>query len=357
MEQASRPTIKGRSLAEASGIEEDVSSASSVAAIRDLKARGKKAYRVLPGGFAIGNPTYVDRNYRLNDIPPELAGCDLIQTANSDESSRGEEWLTAEAIAPVRVWVGIDARQEKPPAWLANSFERESFTAAITEGAKFTFYGRTFTAGPIRLGGNTDDGDGGSMVNYIVAVAPLPLKPNGSKATTDAALALLEQGNRERGELLFRHSRGAGCFKCHSLDAKTNGFGPNLSNIGLRSNAPHIVQSIVDPSEIITEGFNQLTVVTDAGQVYSGVLLEESGLMLSLGQSSGEQVDIPKSLIEERTHQRGFRDARYGRVTDSAASGRPGDISAFHANTACAGCLRLGNGHLRYRFARDGFPC
>ena len=34
--------------------------------------------------------------------------------------------------------------------------------------------------------------------------------------------------------------------------------------------------------------------------MYSGVLLEESGLSLSLGQSNGERIDIPKASIDER---------------------------------------------------------
>jgi putative heme-binding domain-containing protein len=116
----------------------------------------------------------------------------------------------------------------------------------------------------------------------------------------DAVLPLLDRGDRDRGELLFRHTQGASCAKCHSVDQSKNGFGPNLSSIGLRSNARHIVQSMVEPSAVITEGFNQIKVVTEEGQVYSGVLLEESGLTLSLGQTNGERIDIPKDSIEER---------------------------------------------------------
>ena len=89
--------------------------------------------------------------------------------------------------------------------------------------------------------------------------------------------------------------------QCHSLTDTHNGFGPNLSGIAARSNAKHIVQSILEPSAVITEGFNQVNVLTDAGQIFSGVLLEESGLTLSLGLSTGERVDIPKSMIEERS--------------------------------------------------------
>ena len=300
MRQAAGPAIKGRSLREASGIKEVATSASPVAAIRNLKSRSRKEYRIVAGGFVEGNRAYVDRGYRLTFVPSELVGYDLIQTANGDESSRGDDWLSAEAIVPVRVFVGIDEEQEAPPAWLTGSFKKESFTASIDEGAKFVFYSRTFDEGSFELGGNTENGDAGSMVNYLVAVAPLPLERNASKVTTRGAMALVDQGNRDRGEVLFRHLLGAGCAKCHSLDKSKNGFGPNLSNIGSRSNARHIVQSIVEPSEIITEGFNQQTIVTDEGKMYSGVLLEESGLSLSLGESTGERIDIPKSSIEER---------------------------------------------------------
>lgn len=51
---------------------------------------------------------------------------------------------------------------------------------------------------------------------------------------------------------------------------------------------------------MITEGFSQQIVVTNSGQIHSGVLLEESGLTLSLGLSSGARIDIPKASIEER---------------------------------------------------------
>jgi putative heme-binding domain-containing protein len=277
-----------------------IDSPTGAALVRNLKARSGAPYKLVPGGFAFKTPVYVDRGFRLSSVPSELEGADLIQTANNDDNSRGDQWLSAEALVPVRVWVGIDARQKAVPNWVQKNFVKEPFTAAIDEGAKFIFYQRTFAAGPIQLGGNTDDGRGGGKGNYIVAISPLPLEKQPTKASVEASLALLDRGNRDRGELLFRHSQGAGCAKCHSLDQATNGFGPNLSSIGLRANVRHIVQSIVEPSAVITEGFKQVNVITDEGKVYSGVLLEESGLSLSLGQSNGERVDIPKDSIEER---------------------------------------------------------
>ncbi|HBJ36321.1 MAG TPA: hypothetical protein DDZ51_16530, partial [Planctomycetaceae bacterium] len=296
-----KPRIEGRSLQDASApAAAEAPSATGIATVRNMKVTSSVSYKVVPGGFKRNTPVYVDRGYRLTIVPTELEGADLIQTANEDDNSRGLQWLSAEALLPVRVWVGIDARQKQAPRWLLKNFQKEPFTAAIDEGASFVFYSRTFDAGLIDLGGNTDDGRGGGKGNYIVAITPLPLAKLQAKTTVDAALEMLGRGDRDRGELLFRHALGASCAKCHSIDRSANGFGPNLSSIGQRSNTRHIVQSIVDPSAVITEGFNQLTVVTDDGQVYSGVLLEESGLTLSLGQTNGERVDIPKNSIEER---------------------------------------------------------
>ncbi|MCU0709989.1 MAG: PmoA family protein [Pirellula sp.] len=295
------PRIQGRSLQAASdGAVAEAESPTAIATVRNTKVKNGAAYKVVPGGFRQNTPAYVDRGYRLKEVPQELEGSDLIQTANDDDNSRGRHWLSAEALVPVRVWVGIDARQKTAPSWLLEEFQKEPFMAMIDEGTRFVFYSRSFEAGRIELGGNTDDGRSGGKGNYIVAVAPLPLAKLPTKTTIDAVIPLMDRGDRDRGEWLFRHAQGASCAKCHSIDQSLNGFGPNLSSIGQRSNARHIIQSIVDPNAVITEGFNQLTVITDEGQVYSGVLLEESGLSLSLGQSNGDRVDIPKDSIEER---------------------------------------------------------
>lgn len=302
----STPLIRGPSLqvasapmiAAASGVV--ATSSSGVSLVQNPKARSGAKYKIATGGFAVGTLAYVDRPYRLSNVPAELAGADLIQTANNDDNSRGDQWLTADAIVPVRVWVGIDARQKSVPNWVQKNFQREPLIAAIDEGATFAFYQRTFDAGPIQLGGNTDDGRDGGKGNYIVAVQPLPLEKQPTKATVEASLARLDRGDRIRGKFLFQHAQGAGCAKCHSLDQTPHGFGPSLTGIGLRANVRHIVQSIVEPSAVITEGFKQLNVITDEGNVFSGVLLEESGLTLALGQSDGVRVDIPKSSIDQR---------------------------------------------------------
>jgi len=293
--------VKGRPIQDTGDSAGGSTARSRVAVIRNVKSKGSGSYRCLPAGLVVGSPIYSDRPYRLQDFSRELLGYDLLQTANNDDDSKGKKFLSFEAILPVRVLVGIDYRQPQPPKWLRKNFQRTELTAVTDEGVTYLFFERTFPSGLVELGGNTDDGQAGGKGNYIVAVTAAPLSQHGLSTTTDQALERLSDADLERGRVLFHHAGGAGCAKCHSLTEAYNGFGPSLAGIGARSNARHIVQSIVEPSAVITEGFNQVNVLTEDGLIFSGVLLEESGLTLSLGLSTGERVDIPKSMIEERS--------------------------------------------------------
>lgn len=293
--------VKGKPLQAASDLANPRVSNDRVAVIRNVTSKGQVGYRCVPGGVEVGRPVYHDRPYRLQQLPAELLGYDLLQTANNDDNSSGKKFLSFDAILPVRVLVGIDHRHPQPPQWLRDQFTSTDLTAVTDEGVTFVFYEQNFPSGLVELGGNTDDGQAGGKGNYIVAVTAVPPTRNEQATTTEQALELLSEGDSERGRVLFHHAGGAGCAKCHSLTENVNGFGPNLAGLAARVNARHIVQSILEPSAVITEGFNQLNVLTDNGQVFSGVLLEESGLTLSLGLSTGERVDIPKSMIEERS--------------------------------------------------------
>ena len=61
---------------------------------------------------------------------------------------------------------------------------------------------------------------------------------------------------------------------------------------------------MLDPDAHITEGFSQQVIETRDGKVHSGVLLEESGLSLTLGLSNAERVVIAKDQMESRTTTR-----------------------------------------------------
>ena len=265
---------------------------------RNIKARSGKLYRLSPDGLRPGAKPYTDRDYELKDVPAALVGLDFIQTANNDDGSRGEGWLSFEALMPVRIHVAFDTRAVAVPAWIREHYRRSDQRIQADHWA-FQLYSRDYPAGQIELGGNTDDGKPGGKGNYIVVLEPLPLTPPSSATAIEPAMALLPKGDGERGEWLFHHRGGAGCFNCHRLGENGNSFGPDLATLGDRATARHIAQSMLEPNAVITEGFTLQLIKTDDAE-FSGVLLEESGLSVTLGLATGQRQVIPKSKITSR---------------------------------------------------------
>ena len=121
------------------------------------------------------------------------------------------------------------------------------------------------------LGGNTnnprtDSGRG----NYIVIFDRkiLPTRPNEVSVTVEQALAKMATADAARGRELFLHPQGAGCFKCHRLEGLGGVYAPDLSDIGSRAKTPRVlVESILEPSKVITEGFAQQQILTASGKV------------------------------------------------------------------------------------------
>ncbi len=273
--------------------------------VRGVRAKSGRKYEVQAGGVRDGAVMFSDRSYRFRGVPEELAGADLIRTANDDDGMQGEDCVQFELLVPATVIVGLDERTAVVPAWLQRDYEPlEGHLDA--DHWRMRLYRRSFPAGPVVLGGNTEDGRSGGKSNYTVILLPQLLETEqlSEPATVAGAEALLAGASVERGQLLFGHPRGAGCVRCHSLDGGVNGFGPALGDIGRRSGSRQILQSIVEPSAVITEGFAQQIVQTVEGVVHAGVLLEESGLAVTIGLATGERLVVRKSEIEERRSER-----------------------------------------------------
>ena len=128
-------------------------------------------------------------------------------------------------------------------------------------------------------------------------------RPPATATTLDQALAALDTGDADRGARWFHDAGGAGCAQCHRLDGRGNVFGPDLTSIADRAPVRHLVQSLLEPNAVITEGFQLMTIQTRDAE-HSGILLEESGLSVTLGLANGDRVVVPKSKIVDRTTEK-----------------------------------------------------
>ena len=131
-----------------------------------------------------------------------------------------------------------------------------------------------------------------------LGVKPLARKIEGIQI--DQVVPLVAKGDPKKGREIFNTVK-IGCFNCHVLEGKGTAIGPDLSDIGLRADAPNITESILDPSKVIIEGFQPITVKTNEGTVVTGLLRDESDEALWLLETTGKLNEIPKKEIAKRT--------------------------------------------------------
>jgi putative heme-binding domain-containing protein len=104
------------------------------------------------------------------------------------------------------------------------------------------------------------------------------------------------RGDPRRGEEVFRRE-SLQCLKCHAIAGGGGEVGPDLISIGASAQVDYIVDSILDPSKQIKEGFHTLIVQKDDGTMVSGTVANKNEKELRIRDSSGALVVIPMSAV------------------------------------------------------------
>jgi putative heme-binding domain-containing protein len=93
----------------------------------------------------------------------------------------------------------------------------------------------------------------------------------------------------------------AGCYACHRFDNQGGMTGPDLTSAGRRYSSHDLLDQVINPSKVINEQFSAVTVVTDAGLVHTGVVVNLNGDSLMLNTDLTEpnkQVRIDRKTID-----------------------------------------------------------
>jgi putative membrane-bound dehydrogenase-like protein len=106
--------------------------------------------------------------------------------------------------------------------------------------------------------------------------------------------ALSKAGDPRRGVTVFAKN----CQTCHQHQGQGHHVGPDLS--GIAGRAPDaLLNDIIDPNREVTPEFTMLSVATRAGQIVSGILVEETSTTLKLRRAEGAEETLLRSEIEE----------------------------------------------------------
>lgn len=113
----------------------------------------------------------------------------------------------------------------------------------------------------------------------------------------------LQGGNAESGRIIFFTHAAGQCAKCHRINKDGGEAGPELTRIGSESDSRSILESIIDPNAVVSQGYGIALVKLVDGTSVGGTLMsqDESGITLkTVDPASGKEVEkvYPSSEIE-----------------------------------------------------------
>lgn len=134
---------------------------------------------------------------------------------------------------------------------------------------------------------------------------PTPKPRTFVKSWTMADLAgdLSKAGGRNhaRGRQAFADAQ---CLACHRFGSEGGGVGPDLTAVSSRFKRIDILESILDPSKVVSEQFQNTSVELKNGDEFTGRLVDETPTTLVLVPNQLEpdkRVEVKKSDVKQRS--------------------------------------------------------
>ena len=107
-------------------------------------------------------------------------------------------------------------------------------------------------------------------------------------------------GNDAKGADVFYGKTEVSCVRCHRIDGTGGQVGPELSAIGKTKDRQYLLESIVHPNKVVAEGYTQIKVTTDEGELFVGIVKRETEESLVLLDADGKEIVIDQEAIDDR---------------------------------------------------------
>ena len=133
--------------------------------------------------------------------------------------------------------------------------------------------------------------------------AALPPALTGAPFTGEQLVELLTQrpdgrsGSATLGAAVFEKAR---CAECHVFGSRGGGIGPDLTTVRARFQRTEILESILHPSQVVSDQYRSSVVTTNDGRIFTGLAAPRGANATVLQQSDGSEIVVPNSEFAER---------------------------------------------------------
>lgn len=126
------------------------------------------------------------------------------------------------------------------------------------------------------------------------------LKPMKTALTSEEMEAMMarvsKEGNPHQGEVIYRRA-ALQCVVCHAIGGAGGVIGPDLLSIGSSAPVDYLIESLLEPSKKIKEGYHTTLVTTKGGQAIAGAIAGESSSEMVIRDATGKENRIAKNDI------------------------------------------------------------
>ncbi|MFM2170060.1 MAG: hypothetical protein RI957_289 [Verrucomicrobiota bacterium] len=106
-------------------------------------------------------------------------------------------------------------------------------------------------------------------------------------------------GNASKGETIYRKLE-LQCNACHAIGPVGSNIGPNLLSIGSSAPVDYIIDSLLQPSKKIKEGYATAMVQMKDGSSFTGFLTREDDKEILLTDAAGQIRTLPKNGVGKK---------------------------------------------------------
>jgi putative heme-binding domain-containing protein len=114
------------------------------------------------------------------------------------------------------------------------------------------------------------------------------------------SFALAHPGDARHGQRIFSDANGVNCVRCHAVNGQGGHIGPELTGIGTRQSRAQIIESVLYPSKVILDGYQQVFFTMKDDEDFSGIVRSETTDTVTLVDNLGVTNILEKSKIKNR---------------------------------------------------------
>jgi putative heme-binding domain-containing protein len=108
-----------------------------------------------------------------------------------------------------------------------------------------------------------------------------------------------KDGDPVRGRRLYLNHKAVACITCHRLEGVGGNAGPDLTRVWETLSLDKVMESMLDPSKEIKEGYQTYIATTKKGQTISGLKVSQNAKELVLRDATGKEVRIAAADLDD----------------------------------------------------------